>query len=199
MTIPKAKLADPTANSHSGQLHTLVIDDDKAVADTLAMVLNADGFEARAVYSGEAASNLPIHRTSPTNHGRADRLLKKTSYWSTLVSASKPIQKSSRVVSEPQQLRSTAVPADNRGRDLNCPLCRGLEQAYEAALTEYIEACSSASFYVCSNLAARKNVDMERTKYELEEHSLVCISTKTTVAPLPEQGMSTNLKQLVMQ
>ena len=58
MTIPKAKLADPAANSHSGQLHTLVIDDDKAVADTLAMVLSADGFEARAVYSGEAGVEL---------------------------------------------------------------------------------------------------------------------------------------------
>jgi len=79
------------------------------------------------------------------------------------------------------------------GRDLNCPLCRELEQAYEAALSEYIEACSSASFYVCSNLAARKNVDMERTKYELEEHSLVCTSASTTVAPLPERGMYTNL------
>ena len=80
---------------------------------------------------------------------------------------------------------ATAVPADNRGRDLNCPLCRELEQAYEAALSEYIDACSSASFYVCSNLAARKKVDRERTKTELEEHSLVCVSASKTVAPLP--------------
>jgi CheY-like chemotaxis protein len=38
--------------------HILVIDDDKAVADTVAMVLNTDGFEARAVYSGEAGVEL---------------------------------------------------------------------------------------------------------------------------------------------
>jgi hypothetical protein len=82
---------------------------------------------------------------------------------------------------------------------MNCLICRNLERGYETALSEYIEACSSASFYVCSDVAARKNVDMERTKYELEEHSLVCISASTTVAPLPERGISTNLKQLVTQ
>ena len=80
---------------------------------------------------------------------------------------------------------------------MNCPHCRELEQAYEAALSEYVEARASAWFRICPKLAARKNVDMERTKYELEEHSLVCISATTTVAPLPERGMSTNLKQLV--
>ena len=58
MTISKAKLIEPTANSYSRKPHTLVIDDDKAVADTLAMVLNTDGFGARAVYSGEAGVAL---------------------------------------------------------------------------------------------------------------------------------------------
>ena len=82
---------------------------------------------------------------------------------------------------------------------MNCLICRNLERAYEAALSDYIEACSSASFHVCSDIAARRNVDMERTKYDLEEHSLVCTSGSTTVAPLPERGMSTTLKHLVMQ
>jgi CheY-like chemotaxis protein len=58
MTISKAKLIEPTANSYWRKPHTLVIDDDKAVADTLAMVLNTDGFGARAVYSGEAGVAL---------------------------------------------------------------------------------------------------------------------------------------------
>ena len=58
VTIPKAKLAEPTANSFRGKPHTLVIDDDIAVANTVAMVLNTDGFEARAVYSGEAGVEL---------------------------------------------------------------------------------------------------------------------------------------------
>jgi hypothetical protein len=84
---------------------------------------------------------------------------------------------------------ATAVPADNRGCALNCPHCRELKQAYEAALSEYVEVRASALFLICSNLAARKNVDMERTKFELAEHGLVCVSASTTLPPLPERGM----------
>ena len=42
--------------------HILVIDDDTAVADTVAMVLNVGGFEATAVYSGETAVELARSR-----------------------------------------------------------------------------------------------------------------------------------------
>lgn len=33
----------------------LVVDDERVIADTLAMILNQSGFEARAVYTGEKA------------------------------------------------------------------------------------------------------------------------------------------------
>lgn len=33
----------------------LVVDDERVIADTLAMILNQSGFHARAVYSGESA------------------------------------------------------------------------------------------------------------------------------------------------
>jgi CheY-like chemotaxis protein len=36
----------------------LVADDERVIADTLAMILNKSGFEARAVYSGERALEL---------------------------------------------------------------------------------------------------------------------------------------------
>ena len=36
----------------------LVADDERVIADTLAMILNQSGFEARAVYSGETALEL---------------------------------------------------------------------------------------------------------------------------------------------
>ena len=36
----------------------LVVDDERVIADTLAMILNQSGFEARAVYSGEKALDL---------------------------------------------------------------------------------------------------------------------------------------------
>jgi hypothetical protein len=64
---------------------------------------------------------------------------------------------------------------------MKCLTCQQLEQAHEAAFSEYAEARASALFRICSNLAARKNVDMERTKSELEEHSLVCASAGTSV------------------
>ena len=58
MTIPQAKVSNPNANRHRIKPHTLVIDDDVAVADTLAMVLNSEGFDARAVYSGQEGVEL---------------------------------------------------------------------------------------------------------------------------------------------
>ncbi len=36
----------------------LVVDDERVIADTLAMILNQSGFQARAVYSGETALEM---------------------------------------------------------------------------------------------------------------------------------------------
>lgn len=36
-------------------LRVLIVDDEPTIADTLAQILNASGFEAKAVYHGEAA------------------------------------------------------------------------------------------------------------------------------------------------
>jgi CheY-like chemotaxis protein len=36
----------------------LVVDDERVIADTLAMILNQSGFQAKAVYSGEAALEM---------------------------------------------------------------------------------------------------------------------------------------------
>ena len=36
----------------------LVVDDERVIADTLAMILNQSGFDARAVYSGEGALEM---------------------------------------------------------------------------------------------------------------------------------------------
>jgi hypothetical protein len=66
---------------------------------------------------------------------------------------------------------------------MNCLNCRELERAFESALSEYIEARSSAWLGLSSGVAARKNVDMERTRYDLEEHRLVCVSASRTIAP----------------
>jgi len=42
----------------SSKPKVLVADDERVIADTLAMILNQSGFEARAVYSGEKALEL---------------------------------------------------------------------------------------------------------------------------------------------
>jgi len=36
----------------------LVVDDERVIADTLAMILNQSGFQARAIYSGEGALEM---------------------------------------------------------------------------------------------------------------------------------------------
>jgi hypothetical protein len=69
-------------------------------------------------------------------------------------------------------------PAERRrGGSMDCPICRDLKRAYEAGLSDYIEARSSVCFRVCPELAAQKNVEMERARYELEEHQRLCIPT----------------------
>jgi len=62
MTTPWAKLAEPLTHSDRGKPQTLVIDDDIAVADTVAMVLKMDGFDATVAYSGEAGVELARNR-----------------------------------------------------------------------------------------------------------------------------------------
>ncbi|MGD0939093.1 MAG: hypothetical protein ABR905_05215 [Terracidiphilus sp.] len=59
---------------------------------------------------------------------------------------------------------------------MSCSICGSLERAYEAVLDEYLEARSSARYRVSTVLAAQKNVDMERARYELEEHKRACPS-----------------------
>jgi hypothetical protein len=51
-----------------------------------------------------------------------------------------------------------------------------LERAYEAVFNEYQEARSSVRYRMSTVLAAQKNVDMERARYELEEHRRACPS-----------------------
>jgi hypothetical protein len=57
-----------------------------------------------------------------------------------------------------------------------CLICRNLKRAFEIRNTEYIEARSSLYYRISRKFAARKNVDMERAKSDLEEHRRVCAS-----------------------
>jgi len=71
---------------------------------------------------------------------------------------------------------------------MSCQICRDLERIYEARLSEYTEARSSAYFSVCIDIAAQKKVEMERAKYQLEEHHRDCISAVRALALPPERA-----------
>jgi hypothetical protein len=67
-----------------------------------------------------------------------------------------------------------------------------LEQAFESRLRQYIEARSAAYYRVSTELAASKNVDMERARNDLEEHQLVCVSgPRVETTPLPSRFLWT--------
>ncbi len=57
---------------------------------------------------------------------------------------------------------------------MNCLICKDLERAFKSRWSKYIEARSAAFYRVTTELAAKKNVDMERARNDLEEHRLVC-------------------------
>jgi hypothetical protein len=69
---------------------------------------------------------------------------------------------------------------------MDCLVCKDLEQAFESRRRQCIEARSSAFYRVSTELAAQKNVDMERSKSDLEDHRLVCAAchwTRDSVIP----------------
>jgi len=57
---------------------------------------------------------------------------------------------------------------------MNCLECRDLERAFQSRLDKYIESRSAAFYRVSTELAAKKQVDMERAKTDLQEHQLMC-------------------------
>jgi hypothetical protein len=57
---------------------------------------------------------------------------------------------------------------------MECAMCRELEHVFELKLTQYVEARASVYYRVSTELAARRNVDMERSKNDWEEHQMVC-------------------------
>jgi hypothetical protein len=59
---------------------------------------------------------------------------------------------------------------------MDCVKCWELRQTFEFKLGKYIEARSAAYYRVSTELAAYKNVDMERAKNDLEEHQSICVS-----------------------
>jgi hypothetical protein len=68
---------------------------------------------------------------------------------------------------------------------MSCTICKGLEESCESRLSEYVKARAAAYYRVSTELAAYKNVEMERAKIELEEHRLVCVCASKSRQPGP--------------
>jgi hypothetical protein len=58
---------------------------------------------------------------------------------------------------------------------MECMICKNLEKAYDVVSREYSAARSSSSYPFSRKFAAVKNVDMQRARYELEEHRVLCV------------------------
>jgi hypothetical protein len=71
-------------------------------------------------------------------------------------------------------LASTEVPM--------CPQCSQLHRALNAAHRCYLVALRSEFFKVCTIVAARKQVDMERARLAYVEHKLVCAPKRNRAA-----------------
>jgi hypothetical protein len=67
---------------------------------------------------------------------------------------------------------------------MDCLICANLKRDYEARISEYVEARTSVCYRVSTKLAARRNVDMERARYELEEHRSACVLKRTEARQL---------------
>jgi len=79
---------------------------------------------------------------------------------------------------------------------MECAICKDLERARDAGLREYIEARSSACFRVTTKFAAEKNVEMERARYELEEHRISCAFAGRLSALSADEDTSARLRQM---
>jgi hypothetical protein len=59
---------------------------------------------------------------------------------------------------------------------MDCAKCRELKHVFGLKLTQYVEARASVYYRVNTELAAHRNVDMERSRNEWEERQMVCAS-----------------------
>ena len=79
---------------------------------------------------------------------------------------------------------------------MSCLICAYLERTYLARFSEYVEARSSASYRFNTKLAAQMNVEMERARYELEEHQSVCLSAVPVPVLKPQPELPSSLQPL---
>jgi hypothetical protein len=79
-----------------------------------------------------------------------------------------------RTFQQGQDVAQAQPPTVAGATELYCPDCKNLHRILELASTKYAMACSAPFHRVCTESAARAQVDMERAKNDLQEHQSVC-------------------------
>jgi hypothetical protein len=57
---------------------------------------------------------------------------------------------------------------------MDCLQCTDLSRTFESAHAKYAAARSAELYQVSTEIAAKKQVDMERARIDLEEHQAAC-------------------------
>jgi hypothetical protein len=57
---------------------------------------------------------------------------------------------------------------------MNCIQCEDLRRTFESAHIKYVAARSAEFYQVSTEIAAKKQVDMERARIDLQEHQATC-------------------------
>ncbi len=68
---------------------------------------------------------------------------------------------------------------------MGCQLCLNLEKALHEKRNEYLQASSSSCSLVSSRFTAYMHVEMERARFELEDHRSICMFSVNAPASLP--------------
>ena len=66
-----------------------------------------------------------------------------------------------------------------------CAQCKDLERFFGETLARYDAARNAAYYRVCTELAAKREVDMERAKSALEEHRGMCVWAAAAAVVVP--------------
>jgi hypothetical protein len=73
----------------------------------------------------------------------------------------------------------------------NCLECKNFNRVFKSELTKYLVARSAAFYRISTEFAAKRQVDMERAKNDMEEHLLICpfVTRARYLVPVQESAV----------
>lgn len=82
---------------------------------------------------------------------------------------------------------------------MDCLLCKELSRLVDRSSSEYRDSRSSSFYQVSTEIAAMRQVEMERAKTNLQEHQLICDSSPRirTFSLVRFHGPALSVRQMV--